>query len=448
MRFPWSSRAAVMVLAPLAATTFAGNIELSAHDFAYRMPVTGTGTAAAYRLTVPLAVYQKIAHPDLADLRVFNGKDEPVPFAIEQPGAGTVVGTDKTLSVFALKGDSSSALDALRVRIDSGSGAIDVHAVGQVASSGRSGAYLVDARPLDGPVSALELQWPEDAADFAGRLKVEASDDLSNWRLAVAAAPIANLHSTTGRLVERRVELAHLQAKYWRLSWVGPVAPFALTSVLAQPSKQDVAAEHASLAVPGLPVKAAPGEFEFDLGATVPVDRLNLQLPETNTVVDVELLSRSKPTDSWRPVRHTGFYRLRGDGEELRNGPITVQTNTDRHWLVRADRRGGGLGSGTPQLVVEWVPHELVFVARGTPPFYVAYGSVAAQSAAVSLAAIPKLFSITRASLGEPQQVGGDGRLLTAPSAYPWKKGLLWAILIVAAALLAWMAVRLSRELR
>jgi hypothetical protein len=34
------------------------NIELSPQDFAYRMPVVGTGDAAAYRLTLPLAVYQ------------------------------------------------------------------------------------------------------------------------------------------------------------------------------------------------------------------------------------------------------------------------------------------------------------------------------------------------------------------------------------------------------
>jgi hypothetical protein len=424
------------------------NVELSPQDFAYRMRVVGTGERGAYRLTLPLAVYQKIAYPDLADLRVFNGKGEPVPFAIERPVVGTMAGTAKTLPVFALRGDSNAALDALRVTIESGSGAINVHAGGQAALSDRINTYLVDARPLDAPMSALELEWPEDAGDFAGRLKVEASDNLSDWHLVAAAAPIANLHSTTERLVERRVEVARTQARYWRLSWVGAAAPFALTSVLAEPGKRSVDAKHISLTVPGTPVKGTPGEFEFDLGASVPVDGVNLQLPETNTVVEVELLSRARPTDPWRPIRRTGLYRLKGEADELRNGPVPVEMNTDRHWLVRADRKGGGLGNGAPQLVVEWIPHEVVFVARGAGPFYVAYGSAVAESTAVSLAAIPKLFSIAAASLGDPEKVGGDARLRRPPSAYPWKNGLLWAILIGGAALLAWMTLRLFKDFR
>jgi hypothetical protein len=51
----------------------------SPKDFAYRMRVVGTGEAAAYRIALPLVVYQKISHPDLADLRVFNGGGEQVP---------------------------------------------------------------------------------------------------------------------------------------------------------------------------------------------------------------------------------------------------------------------------------------------------------------------------------------------------------------------------------
>ena len=95
-------------------------------DFAYRMEVTGTGETAAYRVTVPLAVYQKIVHPDLADLRVFNGNGEQVPFAIERPAAGTVASAATALSLFTLKDDSDATLNAIRVTIESGKGSINV----------------------------------------------------------------------------------------------------------------------------------------------------------------------------------------------------------------------------------------------------------------------------------------------------------------------------------
>jgi hypothetical protein len=418
----------------------------SPNDFAYRMQVSSTADSAAYRVALPLALYQKIVHADLSDLRVFNGSGEQVPFAIERPASGTVTNAATALSLFPLQDDSSATLDAVRVTIESGRGAINVQTGGQPQPTGRVNTYLVDGRALDIPVAALRLEWPQDAADFAGRVKVEASDSLGDWRFVAGAAPVANLHSGAGRLVEQRVEFPPTKAKYWRLSWVGSPAPFMLTSVLAEPARQNVDARHASRNISATAAKKTPGEFEYELGARLPVDRVNLELPDTNTVVEVELLSRAYSSDSWHTVRRCGFYRLKSDGEELRNGPVSVALNTDPHWLLRTNPKSGGFGSVAPHLVVEWVPHEVVFVARGAGPFYVAYGSATADSAAVSLAVLPKNVSIASASLSEPQSLGGDVRLSPPPAPYAWKAALLWAVLIAGAVLLAWMAFRLSKD--
>jgi hypothetical protein len=429
-------------LAVLAATTALSTPK----DFAYRMQVNGTGDAAAYRVALPLAVYQKIAHPDLADVRVFNGNGEQVSFAIERPAAGTIANAATQLSIFPLKDDSDATLAALRVTIESGKGAINVQTGGPSPPSDRISAYLVDGRALDVPVSALRLEWPVDAPDFAGRLRVEASDNLSGWRPVAFAAPIANLHSTADRLVEQRVEFPPTKAKFWRLSWAGPAAPFVLTSLFGEPAKQSVDALHESMSVAAVSASAKPGEFQYDLGATPPIDRVNLELPDLNTVVDVELLSREHPQDAWHGVRRSGFYRLKSEGEELRNGPVTVTPTSDRYWLVRTDPRQGGLGLSAPHLVVEWVPHEVVFVARGAGPFYVAYGSSEAKAAAVSLAMLPRNVAIVPASLSKPESAGGESLLLPPGTPFPWKTQLLWVVLIVGAGLLGWMAYRLSRD--
>jgi hypothetical protein len=410
------------------------------------MQVSGTAGSAAYRVTLPLAVYQKIVHPDLSDLRVFNGSGEQVPFALERPASGTVSNAATALSLFPLQDDSSATLDAVRVTIESGKAAVNVQTGGQTPPTGRINTYLVDGRSLDTPVAALRLEWPQDAADFAGRVRVEAGDSLGDWRFVVGAAPVANLHSGAGWLVEQRLEFPPTRAKYWRLSWVGPAAPFVLTAVLAEPARQNVDARHASRNIAAVPSEKVPGEFEYNLGARLPVDRVNLELPDTNTVVEVELLSRTYADDAWHTVRRCGFYRLKSDGEELRNGPVPVALNADPHWLLRTNPKSGGLGSVAPHLVVEWVPHDVVFVARGTGPFYLAYGSAIADSAAVSLAALPKNVSIASASLSKPQSLGGDARLLPPSEPYAWKAALLWVVLIAGAALLAWMAFRLSKD--
>jgi hypothetical protein len=242
------------------------------------------------------------------------------------------------------------------------------------------------------------------------------------------------------------VEFSPTRAKYWRLSWVGSAAPFVVTAVLAEPARQNLDARHSSLNVAAMPSKNAPREFEYDLGALLPIDRVNLELPDTNTVVEVELLSKVRSADAWHTVRRSGFYRLKSEGEELRNGPVPVGYNTDRHWLLRTDPKGGGLGSVAPHLIVEWVPHEVVFVARGAGPFYVAYGSATADAAAVSLAVLPKNVSIASASLSDPESLGGEDRLKPPPAPYAWKAALLWVVLLAGAGLLAWMALRLSKD--
>jgi hypothetical protein len=140
------------------------------------------------------------------------------------------------------------------------------------------------------------------------------------------------------------------------------------------------------------------------------------------------------------------FYRLKSDGEELRNGPVPVSPNSARYWMLRTDPGQGGLGKKAPRLVVEWVPHEVVFIARGSPPFQVAYGSGVAQSAAVSLDMLPKSVAIATAALSAPEPSGGDSLLLPAPAPFPWRTPLLWLVLIAGTGLLGWMAYRLSKD--
>ena len=458
-RFIWAAAAGALLGNAVAIEASVGNLvppahasargpELSPQDFAWRVQVLGTDdSSAAYRVSVPLSVYQKVVHPDLADLRVFNSNAQAVPFALEHPVTGTSTPETARSPVFPLKDASNAALDAVCVTIAAGKAAVKVQ-TGASMARGRINAYLVDGRTFDVPVSALSLEWAADAVDFAGRLNVEASDNLRDWRMLTAAAPIANLKANGARLVERRVELQPTRAKFWRLSWAGPLAPFELTSVLAEQAKRNLDAPRTSLSVVGHAVPSAPGEFEFDLGASPPIDRLNIELPELNTVTELVVLSRARQDDPWRTVLHKGFYRLKGEGTELRNGAVPIEVTSDRHWLVRADKRGGGVGSGALSLSVAWVPHEVIFLARGATPFSIAYGSASASAAAVSLADIPKNVSIGRASLASPQLSGGEARLLPSPAPLPWKKAILWALLVIGAALLAWMAYRLSRDMR
>jgi len=224
--------------------------------------------------------------------------------------------------------------------------------------------YIVDGSSVNVPVGALELEWPAEAAEFAGRLQVEASEDRRTWRKAGDDAPIANLQIDGEKLLEQRVEFPPTQAKFWRLSWAGEAPSFQLTGVRVEPANGNAAIKRLKLAVNGRPVTARPGDFEFDLGAAVPVDRINVQLPAQNSLTRIELRSRTTSAQPWMPVITRGFYRLQTRNGELTNGPVAIASTPARYWLARLDEHSVEPSNGVPRLQVEWIAQS---VPRRTP---------------------------------------------------------------------------------
>jgi hypothetical protein len=425
-------------------------------DFAFGMKFSAQGNAAAFRATLPPDVYRGVTSSELRDVAVFNGRGEVVPHVLAPAtDSSDLVSAVLSLPVFPLKGNGRAVMEALRLTIESNGGKVDLalpedrgSAAGGTNENGLVGGYIVDGRALT-RLAAIELGWSDDAPEFAGRLRVEGSDNLGDWRTIVDAAPIANLRAGDARLIERRIEMRSAGAKYWRLTWVGSRAPFEITSVNGHPAGGGPELRRTSLVLEGRSVAGKPGEYEFDAGGYFPVDRVNLQLPEMNSVVEVSLLTRASASKPWRPVTDgTGFYRLQGTDAELVNGDVRVFATTDRYWLVRVDPRRGGMGEAVPKLKIAWPAHEIVFLARGQGPFTLAYGNGALSALAGRIASIPKGARILEASLGEQQTLGGESRRASASARSPSKSMVLWGVLGLGVALLAYMAYRLSRELR
>jgi hypothetical protein len=429
--------------------------EIAPNDFAYGVTAIVPGEAAAYRAPLPLIVYQKSSRTDLGDLRVFNQAGQVVPHRLERPRTVVAIVAESTkLPLFPIRGDSPESINALRVTIESGGTRVDAHTDGKSSSNGsRVRSYVADARGLNAGVAAFKLQWMHSQSDYAGRVRVEASEDLGNWRVVHDGAPIAYLRSGDRWLMEQRVELPGVRAKFWRLSWLGEPPPFEIFGLIAEPTNAFVDVTRQTLAIPGTPVSGKPGEFEFDLGASLPLDRLNLELSEPNTLIEAQLLSRATPSEPWNLLTRGGFYRLRNasaNTQELTNGDLVVELTTNRYWLMRIPAGAEGLGTSVPKLRIGWLPHEVVFFARGSAPFTLAFGSAAAPRFVGAFASIPEGTAVLRASFSEPKTLGGESRLQpVAPAkAFPVKSVALWSVLLAGVALLGWMAYRLSRDLK
>jgi len=421
--------------------------EFTPQDFSAGMPVLTPAGAAAYRFSLPVTVYQTVVYDNLSDLRVFNAQDGEVPLVVTLPSATrTAHAGERELPLFPVHGESIVALDSLRVTMGTQGSTLHLQTRDPRSAAAPELRYVLDGRGLDTAITAISVQWPSDALDFAGKLKIEAGETLGVWHTVIDGAPIANLHANGQQLIERRVELPGVRAKFWQLSWVGTAAPFEFTGASVEPALVAEQPARSRVAATGTAVAGQHGEIDFDLGVHAPVERINLELPTVNSVVSAEVLSRRDAQDSWHTVVRGGFYRLQADSQELRNGPIAVATNTSRYWRVRPLQPVNGIGPGIVRLEAQWRAHEVTFLARGGGPFQLAFGSSAATQAGAGFDALPEGIAVVSATLGAAQVLGGEARLQPPTAPFPWRIAVLWAVLGVGVLSLAGMAYRLSRN--
>jgi hypothetical protein len=426
-------------------------------DYAYSAPIAVSATTPFHRIALPVEVYRVLTHGDLRDLRVFDAAGEMVPFAIEpRPSARVEKAAITEVPLFPLPRAASES-STLSVRVDKrGDGTIvNVISDAKPGATDIPDAYLIDASRLQRTVSALELVPADVSAQFIGRMRVEASDDLEHWRMLAANAPLMVTHANGQTLSRLRIEWPATEAKYWRAGWVGGSAQqraVRFATAALEPAASTHEPARTWQAVEPLRVRLDDGEYAYDLPVGAPIDRLRLGLPHPNTVVPVTLSTRSRSEDPWRVIGNHTVYRLVRDGVEFASPNIAASPS--RQLLLHIDNRGGGLGGGAPVLEIGWIAHTLVFAARGAGPYRLVYGSAQARAAAYPITSLVPDYGdgssdavrnlIGAATLGNATTAGGEAQLRPQIDVKRW---VLWGALLTAVLLLGLMAYRLWQQI-
>ncbi|HET6420231.1 MAG TPA: DUF3999 domain-containing protein [Geobacteraceae bacterium] len=429
-------------------------------DFAYGMFLKTDGGEALYETMLSLPVYRSVTRGDLGDLCVFNGQREVVPFAIIRPPLETARQAESVplpiFPLFAPVGQRAENL-SLQVTKDKTGSIINV-TTGTGAGQGREiSAYLVDAGHAGPAVSALELELRALGDGFVRRVTVESGTDLEHWTTISPETTIVSLRYGAHTLERRTIELGSVRASYYRISSPDPGGMPELAGIRARLAAEAREPERQWItSAPGKAVKGGISDYTFDTAGHMPVDRIRVELPQDNTLVNAIFYSRPSKGEPWTARQSTLVYRLRLQGHYIANADITFPPCTDRYWLMRIDQTGGGLGVGTPKLVFGWVPEKLVFVARGAGPFILACGSLRARVDGNGGNELLAEFKNLRkenivaksATIGPRTILGGETALRPGIIPRDWKTCILWGALVLGVALLAWMAIRLHRQLK
>ncbi|MBS0515358.1 MAG: DUF3999 domain-containing protein [Proteobacteria bacterium] len=434
--------------------------------YAYSWPLTLTGDAAAWQVELPLEVYRTLTDPQMRDLVVVDDQGNAVPTAARAADPATVVSARTELPLFALPaGLPSNPADAplnLRIERDADGRLRSIGAdLGTAAkATPDSRDYLIDAGNLDAPIDRLRLDWDEGAGSVNAQFALAASDDLQNWRSAVAGASVLSLAQDGNRLELHEIDATGVHAKYLRLRRLdhGVMLPGLRVSAvtLARRSPARAAREWLSRTAKEPAASGAPTltgvEYRYDLPAALPIEAIKLDLIADNSVARVGIASRRSGAQAWTPRADFTAFHLQQGGDAIVNDETTLTGAVrDNEWRVQSATPL----NRAPILHLAWRPDRFVFLGDGTHRYRLVAGSATARRADypvdVALAQLRgKLgadWQPPLAALGARQTLAGDAALRapTPASKYDWKTFLLWAVLVAAAAAIGYLALSLLR---
>ncbi|MEP6906757.1 MAG: DUF3999 domain-containing protein [Pseudoxanthomonas sp.] len=444
-----------LIAASLPLVAFAGVRD----DYARQWPLTlGETDAGAYRVVLDRTVYRQLQTPTLKDLVVVNAEGAAVSaslFDAEQPLARAADSVE--VPWFALPADS-----AARPR--------DIASISEIAADGTlrrvvmadpgvtqagSNEFLIDTSRLGAPVEALRIRWAAGQAPFDRSYRVDASDDLKNWRTVQDEGRLVELENNGARVLQDRIELEIVQARYLRLIPLrADQRPFALAGVRAEIAVASVAQDWQWEEITGKRVVEKDGAsvFVYEIEGRFPFERADVMLPG-NSSNEWVLKSRDGTESEWTTAATPWMAFQLGGSTASRSPPQALQgLNRDHQWQLASTNVIDG---ESPVLRLGYRPEVVVFLAQGTAPYSLFAGSARAQRADSPLAQLVEALRAQRgqdwqpatATLGSGTALAGAQTALTpAPVERDWKAWLLWALLIGGALIVSWFAFSLLKK--
>jgi hypothetical protein len=451
--------------------TAASGQTLGSADFSVRLPLATTGDGL-HVIELPEAVYRAAQTRDLADLRIFNGRDEALSIAFipaPAPVAPTPPAIDLRLARLPLDSEARDSLlrsFALRVERDRERAVVEIGPMSPTAGgtieAPAIGGYLIDARTLKNLKGHLVLVFATSAADYAGSVEILGSDDLVFWRPLVSGALTRS--RSLGDVIERnRFELNRPPA-FLRVAWTSKSVPEIEHAQFVEQVAASVTLPRATLATT---LSEDRRHLYVDVPEALPVTRVLVRVPELNRIVRARVyqyeaapsarirrhaLGPRRTEEQWQPIGSIEAFRVLRDGGEIEGASLSIPVRTDR---LRFDF-SAPLDGDAPTIEAEWRPVRAVFAARAPEPYVLAVGNPGARfgptlNASLVLAADDpagtRLPIATVAKGGEPMTVQQQ-RAQRIASEARWSRYLLWAVLALAVLGLGWMAWQMSLQLR
>ncbi len=420
-------------------------------DFEYLAPLSEAKTSLR-QLDLPMAVYEKMRRNDYADLRVFSADGQIAPHQFSQPES---INSSQQIPLVFYPFSKEQAADPGNIRViinqkDGGQSLSINQKLGGIATTTTDNEYqyIIENPEKASALCRIKLGWTQSKPSMILPLKLESSSNLQNWRTLSRNLNVSKLDYSGSQLIRDEISFSCTKQKYLRLSWLKPEQQTHLQQ-LQGIYTQNGAPQMQSKSF-GKPRYDKEGNWLFESDVVAAITQMEFVAPQDGLLYKGMLYSRNDEKQEWRFRQNVSQYRLNIGESNLHSDAFSLRPNSDRYWKFAIDMEGRLNDNQLPEIRTGWSPIKLLFLAQGTAPFTLALGNpVISQANNNDLNSLIKTYkdsgaSIDKVTLGAINQ---NQKYVAAKNKLPWKKILLWLVLILGTALMGFMAYRLYQQM-
>jgi len=476
-----------MNIAPAALTTLAlalAGAHAGAAAAEAPLPLALSGTGPYYVLDIDAQARRLSGAPGLGDLRVRNGAGETMAFAWVDPPQPAATQQRATARLYKVPLPPADAASATTI------------------DAPPRQAWIVETHNVGDDLLRLDLGLERDTQGV-WTLRIEAGDDLQHWRTLQQDAQLVQLQAlpqvgTAGtlasqaereRLASTGIDLDERPARYLRLttaprSGIPPLVSATVVRTAHRPAPPPLEWSD--------PIAASACETsscDYPLPANTPVAALQVLPSDIDTIAEVTVLGQMDAAAAPPPRRSLlrgSLHALREKARREAPAPGLAWDNAavaSVYWLsqpagapelhspplrldgadwrvLRLETFGpiSQLGHAAPSIRIAAHRRQLVFVARGAPPFTLVRTGAGEATSAMTLAGLmparaadDPLPAASAAIVPAPvaRATSAAAVVASAPNAAPTSRSAwLWAALLAGLALMGAMAWSLLRKPR
>ena len=292
----------------------------------------------------------------------------------------------------------------------------------------------------------IELQWMHEPADQILELKVEIGNALDDLRVIRPRKSLTNRDSSD--ISWRSIERIPPGYRYLRLTPLNNITRFELQRVDGHYRESGAPAKlHHHMKTERFEDDGT-SYYSIPFPSRVKADSIRVIPATSNSVISGQLYASWDETES-RVLLQRDFRQHNIANEDIRpSTPIKLARRPYHSISLTSD----AALSEAPTIELIYPQYELLFLGDGNGPYSLAWGNYESTGPVSDLSAILQ-GSLQQAQqeaglarLGAIEESGGQARLTPQPE-LPWKKWLLWTLLILAVIVTVRMASKLYREM-